>query len=788
MFSVETACALSINTAGEGDLPKMIFVNNTSHRAGHAIYGIVLSQLLCTDTEDFNPLEVVSEVVSISPSNNAVSSTRSRVCLCRDNRPNCLSILAEENPQLKVYPGQKFTISAADVGFNFAPSHGSLFARLLNSTTAEFEFNETSFISPTIREVAEGCSDLEYTIYSYKNSEVVMLTADGRAFVTNSEIIRPRINLQNENNFADLNIVIYEDIINNPVRYYSYSNNSSQFLTDKVDIPFELAGNVIPTLQTIPVFISVTVLNCPPGFILSDDPIECTCHPQLVINNITCDIDTQTVRRSGFIWVYASNETGVIVDHECPNRYCNPEVIDVNLTKPDTQCAFNRSGTLCGACKPGLSLALGSPQCLQCSNRNISLLIVFALAGLALVFLIKVLNLTVAEGTLKGFIFYVNIIKAAEPTFFPAANTRSPQYLFIAWANLDFGIESCFIDGLNGYWKSWLQFAFPFYVWLIAILIIVVSHYSVRATKIFGNNSVPVLATLFLLSYAKLLRNLINVFELNFISQEGIRSVVWAYDANVPLISVGYGFLFSFSVFVAFLMSVYVVILLSAYCLRKCSHRRGLKWLVPFYDTTFAPLKDKHYYWVGVLLLVRTVLFGLFAITSNYENVNALLVAVTSICLIFLSLIGRFHKKFYISILENTFFLNLGILATGTIFVNSGAGGSQAALVETSVAIAGLEFFGVCLLHIYRFVYLKLREEWSKHKGREKPQGRDLLPARTNSTSLMVVNHSTTSQVIAMSGTDDSSSFEVSSSANQKQQESLQYMVFTELREPLLDS
>ena len=142
------------------------------------------------------------------------------------------------------------------------------------------------------------------------------------------------------------------------------------------------------------------------------------------------NITTQTIQRSGTVWVNASFDgnisNGAIVHKNCPFGYCKTEEVNVNLKQPDTQCAFNHSGTLCGACQPGFSLALGSPQCLShCSNRYISLLIAHAITGLVLVLFIKILNVTVAVGTINGLIFYANIIQATQDTFIPASDTNS---------------------------------------------------------------------------------------------------------------------------------------------------------------------------------------------------------------------------------------------------------------------------------------------------------------------------------------------------------------------------
>ena len=172
------------------------------------------------------------------------------------------------------------------------------------------------------------------------------------------------------------------------------------------------------------------------------------------------------------------------------------------------QCDFNRNGVLCGSCRPGLSLVLGTSQCRQCSNIYLLLLIPFGLAGIVLVLILLKCNLTVSTGTINGLIFYVNIVQANKTAFFPTGSNSTFVHIlsvFISWLNLDLGIETCFAEGLNTYYRTWLQFVFPVYIWSIIGLIILTSRYSIRVSKWTSSNTVSVLATLFLLSYAKLL-------------------------------------------------------------------------------------------------------------------------------------------------------------------------------------------------------------------------------------------------------------------------------------------
>ena len=212
----------------------------------------------------------------------------------------------------------------------------------------------------------------------------------------------------------------------------------------------------------------------------------------------------------------------------------------MNLSDPDSQCNYNHSGTLCGGCQPGLSLTLGSNQCLPCSSKYLSLLIPFSLAGVILVFFIKLLDLTISQGTLNGLIFYANIFKTNEQLFIQANN--SPLTVFISWLNLDLGVETCFFDGLTAYSKTWLQFVFPLYIWSIVVLIIILAKYSDRVAKVMGNNSVPVL----LLSYSKLYCTIIKALNWSTIMISTLQNseAVWSADGNLDYLGVRHSPLF----------------------------------------------------------------------------------------------------------------------------------------------------------------------------------------------------------------------------------------------------
>ncbi len=158
------------------------------------------------------------------------------------------------------------------------------------------------------------------------------------------------------------------------------------------------------------------------------------------------------------------------------------------------------------------------------------------------------LNFTVAVGTINALIFYANVLHQA--IFFLNDSTNYFDFLrvFIAWINLDFGIESCFYNGMDTYARTWLEYAFPFYIWTLILLVFVVSHFSHRASRLLGSNPVAVLATLLLLSYTKVLRTIIEVLHSASLEYpHGQLRTGWLYDGNIPFFGGKHLVLFLFS-------------------------------------------------------------------------------------------------------------------------------------------------------------------------------------------------------------------------------------------------
>lgn len=385
----------------------------------------------------------------------------------------------------------------------------------------------------------------------------------------------------------------------------------------------------------------------------------------------------------------------IVVHHNCPLDYCRQEILDISPYNQQEQCNFDRTGVLCGACRPGLSLVLGTSQCLKCPNTYLLLFPLFALAGVLLVVMLLKCNFTVSTGTINGLIFYVNIIQVNHPIFFPTKGVTFFSYIlsiFIAWLNLDLGIEVCLFDGLNAYIRTWLQFVFPIYIWMLVGILILVSKYSFKFSKLIGSNIVQVLATLFLFSYAKLLRTTLNAFSSTMLTdRNGTATAVWLLDGNYTFLRWPHIILFITALFtlLVHLLPIMLLILLAPF-LQKYTHGRIHSLVAkfkPLLDAYQGPYKTKYRYWTGLMLLFRLVLFSLFAGNALGDpRMNLLTITLTVLFLLLLwVLVEGVYRTARQNKLEQFFLINLGIFSAASHYIKTNEGSTDNAAKHQAI-------------------------------------------------------------------------------------------------------
>ena len=376
------------------------FGNNSAELAGNDIYGGWI------DASDYVTV-TGNRLTDLS----AVASNPTRIYVCENLYP----ILKCNDIQLKVelFPGESFMVEAVAVGqrMGVVPS----------IVIAEFNDNEGRLgEGQDVLSVGKQCTSLQFTVFSEKKIKILNLRAQD-------------------------------------IGTHKLDTSLKYFLYYKHHILFEQLS------------VAISLKNCPLGFYFSKS-LQCECLQSLENHiGVGCDLDTYRVTRSKNKWLSAvfehngTQQHGVIIHDHCPYDYCQSKESSLifHLETRDDQCAFNRSGVLCGACRTNFSQVFGSSR-RECSIYMASVaFLVSTLAGLLLIIFLMTLNLTVSTGTISGLLFYANVIKASHSAIFPSEMNTSFLNIFIAWLNLDIGIEMCFYDSLDAYAKTWLQFAFP---------------------------------------------------------------------------------------------------------------------------------------------------------------------------------------------------------------------------------------------------------------------------------------------------------------------------------------
>ena len=669
----------------------VFFVNNTASVRGGAIYGGLLDRCIMNVsaelvtqfpeyrqstgfdyiratvqfaglvdydnlTLNYSPDKLINAITSTNVE-GLVSSEPVRVCFCLEGTPNC----SYHHPDVFTKRGQLFRLSVVAVDQVGNPINATVISSFLSNNG---ELN----VEQARQETTTQCIDLEYNVYPKGdyNSSQIELYAEGPCS----------------------------------------DNGISKRILNVIFLP----------------------CTCPIGFQSSETETRCSCmcDPLLATYIVNCSYENETVLRARNVWIDYVNTTaedGYLLYPNCPFDYCVDKPVNVNLNIPDgadVQCAFNRSGILCGACKKNMSLLMGSSRCQQCSNSFIALLIPFSLAGIALVVFVMALNLTVASGTIHGLIFYANILIASRSLFMPF-ETPNILSIFISWINLDLGIETCFYNGMDSYAKVLLQLAFPTYIILITVTIIIIREYSIRFAKLIGKKDpVATLCTLILLSYSKLIRTIISSLQFTYLNYpDGSSEIVWLYDANVPYFSTSHIPRFITAIIIIILGFVYTVLIFFGQWIQRCGNRKLIRWVnnpkyTAFITKYHAPFTTKHRYWVGLLLFARFLHYLVSAFVTDAAILLSVFCIVGGLVLIKLLNYVKTYNNRILDALEVSFLVNLKIFVAATYYVG-GDREKQRTLAVISLSLSFITFWGILIYHSYMYI-LKGTQVWIRLK------------------------------------------------------------------------
>ena len=678
---VENLVSLSGNYGQNGgglslSKSKLIFstsskVNIINNRADAYGGGIYIEEETCTsDNTCFFQLEeeyppIKSEIIAFSE-NNAEKEGDQML-------GGCLSNCSIQN---------KTFLNVCDLNNTFWD-----FVSSANTTFLGYQ-KKVSFCKNNVDSSISGLScSYSNTINVYRGEmfNVPLIVADDCCFPSSVEYIEANI-IKSPLQFKQNSIHKYRKLCSN----YSYTLKGGFGLKAPATIEFSTPQPKITHLN-----LTVNLEECPIVYKEDSESGECVCHDILMSHYVQCTPSNRSLHIPAQTWLGElwNESESIAVQNDC--QYCKTEEMDLIIPIDSNKLCisdYNRTGIMCGACVSNYSLLLGGNECADCSNstyKGILLFLAFIAIGIVLVILLLGLDLTVSTGMVNGLIFYSNIVYLNSETMLPITRGENNTHLlntvkilstFQAWMNLDFGISTCFFDGYNTYISTWMQFAFPLYIWLLIIIIILTSRYSRRITKLITSNIVSVLATLLLLSYAKLFKTSIEVLSLVQLQLlNGNVTKRWKADANIPYLGQLHAplYLMSLAIVLVYMIPFTLLILLGP-LLQAKSHYRVLHWinrLKPFHDAFYGPYTSKYRYWPGILLLARLLILVFFTSYSpNDVPFKLLAVSMTAAALLVLwMVIGRakaisLYQKNYLNYLELYFLTNLLAFAALSIY------------------------------------------------------------------------------------------------------------------------
>ena len=640
----------------------MAFSGNTASERGSNLFGGLLDRCVQSSFAELYQLDEdirdqyysgFNYLQNISNiESHSISSLPVRVCFCTSDGEPDCSY---PQPLIEVKKGEAFTVSLVAVD----QVNNSVEANIISSLSSSHGgFGE----GQQIQDVGTNCTSLTYNVFSPHDNETMKLYADGPC------------------------------------------------------------GSSIPSIQNL--CVNFSDCTCPIGFMpsnISDSKCECICSTELKSYITSCDSTTNSLIKENInSWI--TYQYGYVTYSNCPFDYCKTNVsIDLNLSNgTDAQCNNNRSRVLCGACRKNFSLSLGSSRCLPCQSYwpvvFVAIMLTAIMAGILLVVALLALNMTVAVGLINSFIFYANIVAANSAVFFPSSDPSFPT-AFVAWLNLDIGINACFINGLDAYAKTWLQLAFPVYLISLVVLVIIVSEYSPRfAAQIGKRDPIATLATLVLLSYAKLLSVTITALSFATLRYPDGNRTVWLPDGNVFYFQGGHAGLAIMALFIIIVIGVpYTLLLFLWQWLVRIPRWKVFKWtkstkLNVFVSTYHTPYNTKYRFWPGLLLLVRVVLYITASVTVSANPQASLSTTILLVggLIFFKAIVGvRVHKNLIVDILETVMLFNLLVLTAFSSYQFKSDPKKQTAVAYISTLITFILLVGAIAYHIFLLIKKK---------------------------------------------------------------------------------
>ena len=406
------------------------------------------------------------------------------------------------------------------------------------------------------------------------------------------------------------------------------------------------------------VAMSVTLVNCSFGFILSDNQ-RCSCDPDLQ-SYVTCSQRNFELQVPSHEWL-GNSPTGGYAYASCILDYCKVGTKIISDGDIDSQCEpeYNRVGLLCASCRSNMSVVFGSNACRPCSSAYLASVIAYGVIGIVLVLAISFLGFSISEGYLNSLLFYCNVTSFYLSFFAP---NSSLGFLLVKLVNLSMGFELCFYDGMDTLAKVGIQLLFPAYLFFIMLVIIILAKYSSKISNA-GFSAAKTFSTLLLLCYSSVGETCILILAWKTFDH-GLNGTYWYAD---PTIQYGEGF-HGLLVFVAvILILVYILPFSIGLLLPPLILRTRLNiMLKPLLDAFWNPFKPKFRFWLGIRAILRIIPLYL-AVLPPFPT-NCILLIAFIVTLLFVHSCCQPYEGKVQNVLDSFFYLSLIFLTAGVLY------------------------------------------------------------------------------------------------------------------------
>ena len=238
-----------------------------------------------------------------------------------------------------------------------------------------------------------------------------------------------------------------------------------------------------------------------------------------------------------------------------------------------------------------------------------------------------------------------------------------------------------------------------------------------------------VLATLFLLSYTKVLLTVCQVlFFFSSVTHfpSNHATLVWSVDTGVVLFGIKFCILYTVCLIIFIILLTFNVALLFP---RTASQWSFINHFKPLLDVYFSPYKSKYSHWTGLQLFIRSCFFGLSALSRNISLFSGTVLVAIVLCSH--GILQPFKTKL------NNFQESLVLLDLSVVYVTALYSGIEnnfyklliiKLLIVTALAYFILFIFCYCVILLYSDAIKaranKIKQEFIKITARKQTHSR----------------------------------------------------------------